>query len=131
MRDKLIHIRLSVAVLASLMTLVLPAGAHHSWSRYDSENVITIDAQITDVQWANPHVVMRFNATDENGELQHWVVEMDPPSLLARFGMRHDTVRPGMRVKITGVPALSGANAMRSLMMELPDGTTQRTSSRI
>ena len=119
------------AVAMVLTMSASSAGAHHSWSRYDSDNVITIDAQITDVQWANPHVVMQFDATDANGDVQHWVVEMDPPSLLARFGMRHDTVTPGMRVKITGVPAFSGAHAMRSLMMELPDGTTPRTSSRI
>jgi hypothetical protein len=74
---------------------------------------------------------MRFDTVNAEGATENWVVEMDPPSLLSRFGMRHDSVRPGMRVKITGVPALSGAKAMRSLMMELPDGTTQRTSSRI
>lgn len=124
-------IKTARVLLAFLAIGAQSAGAHHSWSRYDSNNVVTIDAQITGVEWANPHVVMRFDAADENGVIQHWVVEMDPPSLLSRFGMRHDTVVPGMRVKITGVPALSGANAMRSLMIELPDGTTQRTSSRI
>lgn len=120
------------AFFVALLSLwVHSAAAHHSWARYDSDKVITVDAEITDVQWANPHVVMQFDVTVDNGEVQHWIMEMDPPSLLARYGMRHDTVVPGMRVRITGVPALSGADAMRSLIMELPDGTTQRTSSRI
>jgi hypothetical protein len=119
----------TAAVVLALM--FSSAGAHHSWSRYDGDNVITLEVVITEVQWANPHVVMRFDTVNAEGATENWVVEMDPPSLLSRFGMRHDSVRPGMRVKITGVPALSGAKAMRSLMMELPDGTTQRTSSRI
>ena len=118
----------AAAVLALMFS---SAGAHHSWSRYDGDNVITLEVVITEVQWANPHVVMRFDTVNADGATENWIVEMDPPSLLSRFGMRHDTVTEGMRVKITGVPALSGAKAMRSLMMELPDGTRQRTSSRI
>ncbi len=107
------------------------ARAHHSWARYDNDAVVTLDATIIEVQWANPHVVMRFETEDDDGNVEVWLTEMDPPSLLTRYGMRHDSVQAGMRVRITGVRASSGANAMRTLMIELPDGTTQRTSSRI
>jgi hypothetical protein len=58
-------------------------------------------------------------------------MEMDPPTLLNRYGLRHDTITVGMEVKITGVRARSGAPMMRAVMIELPDGTQQRVSSRV
>lgn len=110
---------------------MLPAEAHHSWARYDGDHVITITATITAVEWTNPHVIMRFTTIDETGQLAEWTMEMDPPTLLNRYGLRHDTIAAGMEVEVTGVRARSGARMMRAVMIELPDGTKQRVSSRV
>jgi hypothetical protein len=110
---------------------MLPAEAHHSWARYDGDHVITVTATITAVEWTNPHVIMRFTTPDESGQPAEWTLEMDPPTLLNRYGLRHDTITVGMEVAITGVRARSGAHMMRAVMIELPDGTQQRVSSRV
>jgi hypothetical protein len=68
---------------------------------------------------------------DESGQPTEWTMEMDPPTLLNRYGLRHDTITVGMEVEITGVRARSGAPMMRAVMIELPDGTQQRVSSRV
>lgn len=110
---------------------VLPAQAHHSWARYDGDHVVTVTATITAVEWTNPHVIMRMTIVDESGQPIEWTMEMDPPTLLNRYGLRHDTITVGMEVEITGVRARSGAPMMRAVMIELPDGTKQRVSSRV
>jgi hypothetical protein len=45
--------------------------------------------------------------------------------------LRHDTLKPGMRVKLTGVRAKSGAPMMRAVTIEVEDGTVYRVSSRV
>ena len=118
-----------VVLLAALGAL--PAGAHHSWSRYDGDHVITITGKITSIEWASPHVVMHFTVPAESAEPASWTMEMDPPTLLNRYGLRHDTLKPGMRVKLTGVRAKSGAPMMRAVTIEVEDGTVYRVSSRV
>jgi DNA/RNA endonuclease YhcR with UshA esterase domain len=110
---------------------MLPAHAHHSWARYDGDHVVTVKATITAIEWTNPHVIMRMTIMDESGQPAEWMMEMDPPTLLNRYGLRHDTITVGMEVEITGVRARSGAPMMRAVMIELPDGTRQRVSSRV
>jgi hypothetical protein len=110
----------------------LPAAAHHSWSRYDGDNVITVEGTITSVEWASPHVVVHFTAAaDGAAEPTPWTMEMDPPTLLSRYGLRHDVLKPGMHVKLTGVRAKSGAPMMRAVTVEVDDGTVYRVSSRV
>ena len=123
--------RLTRAVLLAGMLGALPAAAHHSWSRYDGDHVITIDGSITSIEWASPHVVVHFTVSAEAAEPTPWTMEMDPPTLLNRYGLRHDTLKPGMVVKLTGVRAKSGAPMMRAVTIELEDGTVYRVSSRV
>jgi hypothetical protein len=118
-----------VVLLAALGAL--PAGAHHSWSRYDGDHVITIEGRITSIEWASPHVVVRFNVPEDGAEPTAWTMEMDPPTLLSRYGLRHDTLQAGMHVKLTGVRAKSGAPMMRAVTIEVDDGTVYRVSSRV
>jgi hypothetical protein len=110
---------------------ILPALAHHSWSRYDGDHVITIDGNITSIEWASPHVVVQFTVQVDGAEPTSWTMEMDPPTLLNRYGLRHDTLKPGMHVKLTGVRAKSGAPMMRAVTVEVDDGTVYRVSSRV
>jgi hypothetical protein len=126
-------IRVLAIGLASAAFLggALPAWAHHSWARYDNEHVVTIAGVLTAVEWANPHVVMRFTAAGENEQSTEWTMEMDPPTLLLRFGLRHDIFAAGMPITITGVRARSGAPMIRAVTIEVQDGTVYRVSSRI
>ena len=124
--------RLVARVVALLFALaVLPAGAHHSWARYDGDHVITIEGNITSIEWASPHVVVRFTVPADGAEPTPWTMEMDPPTLLNRYGLRHDTLKAGMHVKLTGVRAKSGAPMMRAVTIEVDDGTVYRVSSRV
>jgi hypothetical protein len=118
-----------LVLLTALGTL--PAGAHHSWSRYDGDHVITVEGSITSIEWASPHVVAHFTVTGNAGDPVAWTMEMDPPTLLNRYGLRHDTLKPGMPVKLTGVRAKSGAPMMRAVTIETEDGTVFRVSSRV
>ena len=119
-----------VVLLAAALGLT-PASAHHSWSRYDGEHVITITGSITSIEWASPHVVVHFTVPEANAEPTAWTMEMDPPTLLNRYGLRHDTLKAGMQVKLTGVRARSGAPMMRAVTIEAEDGTVYRVSSRV
>jgi hypothetical protein len=118
------------ALLAAVLA-ALPAGAHHSWSRYDGDNVITVEGRITAIEWASPHVVVQFTVPADAAEPTPWTMEMDPPTLLNRYGLRHDTLKTGMLVKLTGVRARSGAPMMRAVTIEVEDGTVYRVSSRV
>lgn len=121
----------NVLALLALGLLALPGEAHHSWARYDGENVVTTSGVLTKIDWASPHVVMHFTVTDESGASADWTVEMDPPTLLNRYGLRHDVLAPGMKITITGVPARSGAPMMRAVTITTEDGTAYRVSSRV
>ena len=120
----------AVALLVALFAGSL-AEAHHSWARYDGENVVTTTGVLTKIEWASPHVVMQFAVTNDAGQSTEWTVEMDPPTLLNRYGLRHDVLTPGMKITITGVPARSGAPVMRAVTITTEDGTAYRVSSRV
>ena len=121
----------SMAVWLLAVALGTPASAHHSWARYDGDNVITVTGNITSIEWASPHVVVQFAVPREGAKPTPWTMEMDPPTLLNRYGLRHDTLKAGMQVKLTGVRAKSGAPMMRAVTIEVEDGTVYRVSSRV
>jgi hypothetical protein len=118
-------------VLVAAAFGMLPAAAHHSWSRYDGDHVISVTGSITSIEWASPHVVVHFTVPADDAEPTPWTMEMDPPTLLNRYGLRHDTLKAGMQIKLTGVRARSGAPMMRAVTIEVDDGTVYRVSSRV
>lgn len=116
--------------LATLMLLPVFVSAHHSWARYDGDNIFEIAGTVTRVEWASPHVFMYFDVVEPDGSTTAWTMELDPPTLLRRYGFRHDTIQAGMVIRVTGVRAISGAPMMRGVRIELEDGTVHRVSSR-
>lgn len=120
---------MGLAVL--LLALTVSSSAHHSWARYDGDEIIVRSGVVTRVEWTNPHVIVRFNVTGEDDEAVEWTMEMDPPTLLNRYGLRHDVIVEGMQITVTGVGAKSGAPVMRAVTIELADGTVHRVSSRV
>lgn len=49
--------RHSLAVLAAALTVISPAGAHHSPIIFDTDTVIVIEGEISRFDWRSPHTV--------------------------------------------------------------------------
>jgi len=114
----------TVSIFALLLT-ALPAAAHHGSSiSYDTANLWTTWATVTQFNYLNPHPTMTFDRVVGDGEVEHWVGEMlTNPSLMARQGWTRrrtlDALAPGTRVKI--YLATSRAGGFSGIVMKIED----------
>ena len=94
--------------LAALLIILLPAvaAAHHGSSiSYDTSNLWTTWATVTEFSYINPHPTMRFDRTTTDDTVEHWVSELlAAPAQLVRAGWTRrrsdDALKPGTRVKL-------------------------------
>jgi hypothetical protein len=49
---------------------------------------------VTSNVWANPHCYLKFDAKDENGQVQHWVAEASNPPDQTRQGWTKNSFKP-------------------------------------
>ena len=85
-----------------------PLVAHHSSSAYDLSKSLTLDVTVASVVFTNPHVMLHFEAKTERGEIQHWAIETNNPSVMRRAGWTKDTLKAGDKLTITFHPAING-----------------------
>jgi hypothetical protein len=85
-----------------------PLLAHHSSSAYDLSKSLTLDVTVASVVFTNPHVMLHFEAKTERGEIQHWAIETNNPSVMRRAGWTKDTLKAGDKLTITFHPAVNG-----------------------
>lgn len=115
---------LTLAVAIALLLVSRPTLAHHGGAIYDTQNPITLKAKVTEFTWANPHVQIYFDVTDEKGNIVHWACEALPPGRLTRggSGWSKDVLKPGDEVTITISPAKTGAPVGNLRSVVLADG---------
>jgi len=93
MKTKLIT---ATALVAGLLAVCTPLVAHHSAAGYDLGHIVVLkNAKVTNVLWANPHVVTYFDVTDQSGKIVHWVAEANSPENLAKQGWRSGSLQVG------------------------------------
>jgi hypothetical protein len=101
---------------AAAVTMLLAAGAaaHHGASVvYDLNQSVDVTGTVTDYQFVNPHVLIFFEVTGEDGNAVVWSAGLTSPNRLARSdSWSKDTLKPGDRVTITGAPARGGAPSL-------------------
>ena len=85
-----------------------PLLAHHSSSAYDLSKSLTLDVTVASVVFTNPHVMLHFDAKTDSGEVQHWAIETNNPSVMRRAGWTKDTLKAGDKLTITFHPAING-----------------------
>ena len=74
----------------------VPLLAHHGGDNYDtSKPVILKGATVTNFYWTNPHVILQFDAKDEQGNIQHWSAEASNPSTLQLKGWSQVSFQKG------------------------------------
>ncbi len=116
--NKATHVLLATAV-------ALGAGsalAHHSFAMFDQSQTITLEGEIADFRWTNPHVFIELNVKNDAGSADEWSIEMTSPEHLSRTGWRPSTLRPGDKVALNIHPMREGVKGGQYLSGTGPNG---------
>lgn len=90
--------------LVALFVTAVPADAHHSFSATYFDEVVTIEGELVQFLYRNPHSFVRVMVPDSKGAVQRWVVEWGAGLQLFGQGVTRETLKPGDHVIITGNP---------------------------
>jgi hypothetical protein len=84
----------------------LPAYGHHSFAlSYFEDQTITIEGELVEFEYRNPHAWVHLSAADSSGRMQTIGAEWASPSRLQQAGITRDTLKAGDRIIVTGSPA--------------------------
>jgi hypothetical protein len=115
--------RQSLVVTIAAIVAALPAGAHHSTTMYDRGLAITIEAEVVEFRWVNPHSHLTVvERTDADTAGKTWSIEMSSPGVLTRNGFTKRTFNAGDRITLTFGPLRNGAPGGILLRAVLADG---------
>jgi hypothetical protein len=98
----------ALAVAGVLAAGIASVWAHHSSTMFDHATTMTINGEVVELRWVNPHVSLSVNGVvkerAEDGPAV-WVMEMTSPGNLVRAGgWRRDAVKPGETVEVVFSP---------------------------
>jgi Family of unknown function (DUF6152) len=123
-------LRYKLPVVLIFFTALFAAGslsAHHSPSAvFDMEKRFTVAGTLTQVDWINPHIVVFMDAKKDDGSLETWKFESNPPSWFRRVGIaRNDIAKAlGQTVKVEGARAKDGSLYGYLLKITFVDGNS-------
>jgi Family of unknown function (DUF6152) len=104
------HVLYSVYAMVSILVISASAWAHHGDADRYIQEVIVVSGTVVEVQMTNPHAHIVFDVTDESGKTVRWQAEMGgPQQLIKQFGWTPSTMKPGMKITLTGRRLRSGA----------------------
>jgi hypothetical protein len=93
-------------LLFGVLLVAVPAAyAHHSFSaEYFEDRSVTVEGDLTEFNYRNPHAFVVLRAPDEAGQTATFAAEWAGAGRLGRQGITADTLKPGDRVRIVGAP---------------------------
>lgn len=102
-------------------------SAHHSPSAvFDMTKRFTVAGTLTEVDWINPHIVVFMQAKKDDGSLETWKFESNPPSWFRRVGLARNDIAKGLgqNVTVEGARAKDGSLYGYLLKITFPDGNS-------
>jgi hypothetical protein len=120
-RNKLVGV---FVVLLSFLAISAPLAAHHGTAGYDMEKELVMKGTVTEWLWANPHCFLKYDTTDDKGEVAHWAVEVSNPVDMTKRGWTKHSINVGDQVLVTVRPAKNGAPVGQLLKVVVPSGQT-------
>jgi hypothetical protein len=98
-----------MAALGVVLALAcLPGLAHHGGAAYDVNKKVTVKGTVKEWHWVNPHCLLQVDATDDTGQIVHWIMETQNPLSMSNLGWSNDMMKPGDQVTVTVTPAKNG-----------------------
>ncbi|HXP87555.1 MAG TPA: DUF6152 family protein [Bryobacteraceae bacterium] len=95
----------AVALVGGMLGLSGSAYAHHSFAAtYFEDKRVTIEGELVQFLYRNPHSFVHVEVKDANGEMVRWAVEWGAGGQLGRQGVTRETLKPGDHVIVVGNP---------------------------
>jgi len=101
----------------------VPLFAHHGNASFATDKTIVLKGTVTRWIYASPHLLLMLDVKGDNGEIAHWVVESQSPTVMYPSGYRKDSFKPGDEVTVTVSAAKNGKPIGRILEAVTADGT--------
>jgi hypothetical protein len=93
-------LRCKIPAVLIFFTVLFAAGpllGHHSPSAvFDMEKRFTVAGTLTQVDWINPHIVVFMDAKKDDGSVETWKFESNPPSWFRRVGLARNDIAKGI-----------------------------------
>ena len=99
--------RTMVFLFVAAVALVASARvqAHHSFAAtYFEDQRVTIEGNLVQFLYRNPHSFVHVEVKDKGGETVRWAIEWGAGGRLGNQGVTRETLKPGDHVIITGNP---------------------------
>lgn len=99
-----------------------PAASHHSFPALQTpegeDAVYAFEGTVRAFRILNPHGALIFDAIDEAGNSEGWLLELSPASQLAREGWHEELISPGDAVTVSIFPSVTPNRArLRALLI--------------
>ena len=107
-------------LLAAVLLLPLSSLAHHGWSEYDAQQVLTLDGTVLESGYDNPHTVIKLKAGDKT-----WVAVLAPPFRMEARGLKAEAIKAGVKARVVGYQNRSKADALRVERIIIDGKTTE------
>jgi hypothetical protein len=83
----------------ALLVAAAPGSAHHGRAPYDMTTLSTVKGTVTAFDWMNPHSIIYADIKNDQGEVEKWLFETEPPTTLDRCGWSSNGQKSGLFVK--------------------------------
>ncbi len=118
------HVKAISLAIVSAFAFGAPAFAHHSFAMFEANKDQTVQGQVKEFEWTNPHSWLRVMVMDQkSGKPVLWAFELSSPARLNTMGMHADSVKPGDMVSVTFHPMKDGTRGGQFIQATLPGGT--------
>ena len=124
MKKKVLIMVVLVFALAAIDSRLF---AHHGAAAYDmSKPVVLKGATVTEFLWINPHPLIKADYKDEQGNVQHWTMEMGSTMSAGLIGWTRTTLKVGDVVTLYVWQAKTRVPVGRFNKVEFRDGSVMR-----
>ena len=100
----------ALTIVAVVVLIGSPARAHHGYANFFLDQRVSIEGDIEEVHFANPHVVLKIRTADSTVYTATWQAAVR----VERAGVKSTTLKVGDHLIVTGAPPRDPAS--RELM---------------
>lgn len=114
--------RILLVVVGAVALAAQPTFGHHGGAAYDQTRSVTFEGVVTEMTFANPHVLVYWEVKSGEAAGQKWSGWLTAPNKLARAGWTRKTLAAGDQIVVTGTPHKDGSHVLQIRRLVGPEG---------